>query len=130
MDILVEVLLLLGELVLEVFGEALLEVGLSGLKEALGRTNRNPSLAAVGYLILGALVGGLSVWLWPQRLFRNAPVPGLSLLLSPLAGGAAMEAWGRYRRAGGHETTNLATFLGGAAFALAYALVRFTWIGW
>lgn len=130
MEILFELLLLLGQLVLEVFAEALLDLGLSGLRDALGRRNRSPSLAAMGYLILGALVGGLSLWLWPQRLLRSGPVPGLSLLLSPVAGGAAMEAWGRYRRGGGHATTNLATFLGGAAFALGYAMARFTYVGW
>lgn len=128
MEILAEIFLFVVQLVLEVFAEALLELGLSGLKQALGRANRNPLLAAIGYLILGGVVGGISIWLWPQRLLRSAPVPGLGLLLSPLAGGAAMEAWGRFRRSGGHATTNLATFLGGAVFALGYAMVRFIWV--
>jgi hypothetical protein len=38
-----------------------------------------------------------------------------------------MHAWGEYRRAGGHGTTNLATFLGGAALLFGYSLVRFLW---
>ncbi len=127
MEILGEILLFFLQLLLEVFGEALLELGLTGLKEALGRQNRHPYLAAVGYFTLGAAVGALSLWFWPQRLLRSGPVPGLSLLLSPLAGGAAMEAWGRFRRQRGHDTTNLATFVGGAAFALGCAIVRFNW---
>ncbi len=128
MEILAEIVLALLQLFLEIFAEALLELGLSGLKEALGRANRNPLLAALGYLVVGGMVGGISIWLWPERLLRGGPVPGLSLLVSPLAGGAAMEAWGRFRRGRGHETTNLATFLGGAAFALGYAVVRLMWV--
>ena len=127
MEILGEILLFFLQLLLEVFGEALLELGLTGLKEAFGRQNRNPYLAASGYFILGAVLGALSLWLWPQRVLRSGPIPGLSLLLSPLAGGAAMEAWGRFRRSRGHDTTNLATFVGGAAFTLGCAIIRFNW---
>ena len=127
MEILGELILLVLELLLEIFGEGLLELGLSRIKEASGRQNRAPFVAAVGYFVLGAIVGAISIWVWPQRLLRRTSVTGLSLLLSPLAGGAAMEAWGRYRRNQGHGTTNLATFLGGAAFSLACAIVRLVW---
>jgi hypothetical protein len=120
---------LVVELLLEVLGEAVLEVGLAGLKEALGRENRSPQFAAVGYFILGASLGGVSLLLCPGRLLWQPPVPGLSLFAAPLAGGGAMLAWGRFRRRRGHDTTNLASFPGGAAFALGYALVRFVWIG-
>ena len=127
MEILAEVLWLVLQLVLEVFGEALLEVGLAGIKEALGRENRSPVLATIGYFFLGSIVGGISMLVWPQRVFRSGPVPGLSLVISPLAGATAMEAWGRLRRKSGHAITNLATFYGGGAFALALAIVRFVW---
>jgi hypothetical protein len=53
-------------------------------------------------------------------------VTGLSLLLSPLAGGCH-GAWGTVPVARGHGTTNRAKFLGGAALSLAYAIVRFIW---
>jgi hypothetical protein len=124
-EILAELLLFLFQLVIEVVGEAVLELGLAGIKEALGRENRSPVLAAVGYLTLGAIVGAASILLLPQRLVAAGPIPGMSLLLAPAVAGAAMEAWGRFRRRRAHVTTNLATFLGGAAFALGVALVRF-----
>lgn len=127
MEILAEILFLLLQLLFEVFGEIILELGLSGLKEAFGRENRSPILATLGYLLLGAIVGGLSILLWPMRIIGSSTIPGISLVAGPLAGGAAMEAWGRWRRKRGHDTTNLATFYGGGAFALAFAIVRLVW---
>jgi hypothetical protein len=129
MEILGEVLLFLLQLVIEVFGEALLELGLAGIKEALGRENRNPILAAVGYLTLGGIVGAVSVLFMPRRMMAPGPLPGMSLIVAPAIAGVAMEAWGRFRRGRGHSTTNLATFLGGAAFALGVALARLWWVG-
>ena len=127
MEILVEILWLFGRLLLELFGEALLELVLAALQKALGRENRNPLVATLGYLVLGGIMGGLSLWMWPQRFLQPGPVPGLSLLISPIAGALAMEAWGRFRQRHDHATTNLATFYGGGAFALGMALVRFIW---
>jgi hypothetical protein len=133
MELLLE--LLIG-LCCEVGGEVLLQVafelGLSGVKEATGRQNRDPVLATIGYLVLGAAVGGLTLLVAPERLVplpAIPPRPGLSLVLAPLGVGAAMHAWGSFRRRRGHSPTNLATFWGGAAFAFAAALVRFLAVG-
>lgn len=127
MEILAELLFLLLQVLLEIFGEVLLELGFSGLKELFGRENRDPVLATIGYWILGAVMGGLSLLMWPQRLVRPGPIPGLSLVVGPVAVGFAMDAWGRYRRSSGHQTTNLATLYGGGAFAFGLALVRLVW---
>ena len=120
-----EVLWLLLEFGGEVLLEGLLELGLEGYQEARGRRNRGPVVATVGYLLLGALIGALWIWLAPGRILVGRSIPGASLLLGPLLGGLAMEWWGRHRRAGGHATTNLATWYGGAALALGIAVVRF-----
>jgi hypothetical protein len=122
---------LLLELFLELFGEAivqiLMEAGLATAQEAAGRENRSPALATIGYLMFGAVLGGLSMLLLPTRLFGVSPATGISLVVSPLVMGIVMQLWGGLRRAQGHRTTNLATFHGGAAFALGVALVRFFW---
>lgn len=116
-------------LVLEVFGDILVEVlidlGLGSVKAALGRENRNPVLATVGYLLAGGILGFLSASLFPERILRPGPIPGLSLILAPVVAGAAMRSWGQYRRDHGHSTTNLATWYGGGALALGIALVRY-----
>jgi peptidoglycan/LPS O-acetylase OafA/YrhL len=120
-----EILVFFLELILELFGEVLLEGGLAALKDLFDRENRAPQLATFGYLLLGALVGGLFVWGYPQRLTPPSAYRGISLAVAPFAGGAVMEAWGALRRSRGHETTQLATWYGGAAFLFGLALVRF-----
>jgi len=126
--VLLEILI---QLILDIFGQVILEVlaefGLAALKATLERQNRSLPLAALGLFLLGAGLGGLSLFVWPQRVIKPGPVPGLGLLISPLCVGGVMHAWGTYRRVLGHITTNLATFAGGAAFALGSALVRFLW---
>jgi len=120
-----EVLFVVLQLTIDIFGQLLLELGLSGVKEALGRQNRNPLLATVGYLLLGLALGWLTVMMFPEPIFRKGPFPGMSLPIAFMAGGTAMHLWGRYRRTHGHSPTNLATFYGGGTFALAFAFMRF-----
>jgi hypothetical protein len=119
---------LLFEVFVEIVVEVLLELGFTSVKEALGRENRHPVLSTIGYLILGSALGGLSLLYWPERILGTGPVSGLSLVFGPALSGATMHVWGELRRAGGHQTTNLATFYGGFAFALGVALVRFLWL--
>ena len=123
-----EILLgLLLQLVFEVFGEILLELGLGAFKAVFERENRDPVVASLGYFLLGGALGGLSLWLFPGRFLRPGPIPGLSLVIAPLAGGTTMHLWGKYRRVRGHSTTNLATFHCGAALLFSYSLVRLLW---
>ena len=128
MEILIEILIWL---VVEILGQALMEIlgelGLASIKAAFERPNRSPVLATLGYLLLGVALGGVSLRIHRDRLFHCHPVPGLSLLVSPLCVGLIMSTWGRYRREQGYPTTNLATFCGGAAFAFGSAVVRFVW---
>jgi hypothetical protein len=126
LDILLEILV---EFVVEVLGQVIMEIlaelGLAGLKAAFERPNRSPWLAALGYFLLGGALGGLSFLIRRERLFKPGPMPGISLVVSPLCVGLIMSVWGRYRRGRGYTTTNLATFSGGSAFALGSASVRF-----
>jgi hypothetical protein len=124
MEILFE---LLGYLLLDVLGEVLLELGIGAFQNTFHRENRSPAVATVGYLIVGAAIGGLSLWVHPARFLQRGTTPGFSLVVAPLVGGAAMHAWGHFRRRGGHPTTNLATFHGGAALLFGCALVRLLW---
>jgi hypothetical protein len=122
MEIFLEIVL---QLVLEVFGEFLLEVGLEAFKHTFGLATRRSTLVSFAYMVLGAALGGLSLLLIPGRFLAAGRIPGLSLVLSPIVGGYAMFVWGEYRRENGHEPTNLATFWGGAALLFGYALARF-----
>lgn len=86
-------------------------------------------LAGIGVAILGAIAGALASLLWPARILHPGPVPGASLLLSPLVNGLVMDRYGRWREGRGDERSTIATFWGGALFAFSMSLVRFVWVG-
>lgn len=67
LEILLELLL---ELLFQLFGELLIELGLQAVAEPF-RRQPNVWLAVAGYLVLGAGVGALSLWLFPAHLTRD-----------------------------------------------------------
>jgi len=84
-------------------------------------------LAAMGHLLLGALAGAASLAVIPHRLVPSSPLPGLSLVLSPLGNGIVMQAIGRWWDTRPDDRPALFTFTAGAIFAFAMALVRVLW---
>jgi len=126
---------LLGVL-LETVGEALLqivfELAVEALRQLINRQKiRNPVFSAVGLALPGAAAGLLSAWLFPHRLLAARTVlPGVSLLLAPLATGSAMHFLGNQSRRFGRYPSNPATFRRGALFAFSMALTRWWLIGW
>ena len=121
---------LLAEVVFAGAGEGLIE-GLARLIGAsFGRTDRqHPVLAGIGLLMMGAAVGGISAWARPYQVAGNGPIPGISLVVSPLANGLALEAIGRWRDRHRKPRTYLSTFWDAATFAFAVAAVRFWLVG-
>ena len=119
-----EIVWLLLEIVLEGVGE-LIFGGCSELFDSLDASTQSALLAALAYFIVGAAVGLFSGIALPDRLLPRPRTAGFSLIGGPLVSGCAMHAWGSFRREGGHDTSSLATFWGGAAFALGAALGRF-----
>lgn len=129
---------LLAELVaalLEIFGEFLLEILFELAAEAINalihrRRPSSPALSTVGLVFVGAASGLVSAWLFPHRLIGTRVVlPGVSLLLAPLATGSAMHLLGKRLQQVGRYTSNLATFRGGALFAFSMALIRWWLVG-
>lgn len=120
----------LWEIGLQVTGELLIELGFHSIGEPFRRRSRaDPAFAAIGAVLLGAAAGALTSLMWPVRIFRPGPLPGASLLLSPLVTGVVMERYGQWRDDRGRARSFLATFWGGALFAFSMALVRFLWVG-
>lgn len=119
------VLQLMGELLLQLFGQLLLELGMHALAEPL-RSDPNPWMLALGYTLIGALLGGLSLMTWPQLLTPPGVWRVLNLVLTPLAVGLAMTAVGRWRAQRGQALFAIDRFACGYLFALALGLVRFS----
>lgn len=128
---------LLLELILEIAGQVLFEfiatVGWESLKDATRRVRgANPALAAIGHLFMGVLAGVVSVLIVPRRLMPHSPLPGLSLVLSPIGTGIAMNEIGEFWRERRGDRPVLFSFRAGAIFAFGMALVRFLYVdrGW
>jgi hypothetical protein len=131
-DLLAELLAAL----LEIVGELLLETLFGLAAEALSalfhrwRQGSPTTGSAVGLAFAGAAAGIFSVWLFPHRLIATRlALPGVSLLLAPLATGFAMHILGKRLRHFGRYASNLATFRGGALFAFSMGLIRWWLVG-
>ena len=123
MEIVTELLL---ELLIQVVGEVLFELGLHSLAEPFRRPP-NPWIAAVGYLLFGAMFGGVSLWLFPQYMVAGPVLQWVNLLATPLAVGAGMSLLGAWRASRGHVLMRIDRFWCGYLFAVSFAAVRFLW---
>ena len=124
------VLTAIWEVFLQIVAEMLIEFGLGSIDESLRQRRRaHPVVAGVGVALFGGLAGVLTSLVWPTRVFRPGPLPGTSLLVSPLITGLLMDRYGQWREGKGVGRSYVATFWGGALFAFSMALVRFVWVG-
>ena len=114
----------LGEFVLQVLGEVFIEVGLHSLAEPF-RKEPKPWLAAVGYMVFGAVIGGLSLLVFPHYLVASKGLRVANAALSPIAAGLSMAIMGKWRARRGQAVLRIDKFAYGYVFALAFGLVRF-----
>lgn len=113
----------LGEFLLQVFGEALIEIGFHSLAEPFRRP-ANPWLAAIGYALFGAILGGISLLAFPNNLVPAAWRVA-NLVATPMAVGGIMAVMGVWRARRGQRVLRIDRFAYGYLFALSIALVRF-----
>jgi hypothetical protein len=117
------VLEFLGEFLLQMIGELLIELGFHSLAEPFRRPP-NPWLAALGFTLFGACFGGLSLLAFPDNLVAG-PWRVVNLVATPIAVGGAMALMGAWRARRGQPVLRIDRFAYGYLFALSIALVRF-----
>lgn len=115
---------LLAELLFQVLGEVLVELGLQSLAQPF-RKQPNVWLAVLGYALLGALLGALSLWLFPSHFTREGWPRLANLVFTPVIAGFAMTLLGRWRARRGDTVLRIDRFACGYLFALTVAVVRF-----
>lgn len=115
---------LFGEFVLQVFGEALLEMGLHSLAEPFHR-EPNIWLASIGYAMFGAMVGGFSLFIFPHHFTPAGILRTANLFMTPIAVGLCMAGIGAWRGKREQPVLLINRFLYGFIFAAGVALVRF-----
>lgn len=112
----------LGEFLLQLVGEMLIELGLHSLAEPLRRPP-NPWLAALGYLLFGSILGGLSLLVVAHHLVPEAWRIA-NLIGTPIAVGGLMALMGAWRKRRGQELFQIDRFVYGYLFALGFAIIR------
>jgi hypothetical protein len=129
MEILFEILFeFFGEFLLQVLAQAFIEIGWHALFEPF-RKQPSPWLAAVGYAIFGAVIGGLSLLVFPHYMVADKNLRVLNAALSPIAAGLSMAAMGAWRARRGQAVLRVDKFSYGYVFALSWGLVRFWFAG-
>src|SRR5437016_5143010 len=85
-------------------------------------------LASVGYTLLGALAGGLSLFIFPHPLVHPSRLHGINLLVSPVVTGLVMSLIGSILSRQGKKVVQIESFRYGFAFALGMALIRYFFV--
>ena len=125
--VLIEVILeFLAEVVFEIILQSIVEVGFYKSFQKLKIPFRNSVvIEATGYVIVGAMLGGASVLVFPNSFIGHTDLQVLNLILTPIAAGLAMMGIGAIRRHKGQEPIRLDSFAFGALFAFSLEFVRF-----
>jgi len=117
---------LLAQLVLEIFVQGIFELGGRGIVSIFRKDGStvNPWLAVCGYFLMGAIAGGISIWLIPMHLLNSPVLQILNLAITPIFLGFIFEALGRWKT---NNKTRYAVdrFSYGFTFALTMGLIRY-----
>jgi hypothetical protein len=123
------------EIIFELFAELLFEFAIQGVFELLGHglaklfSKKNsplsPWLTVLGYMIMGAIAGGISIWWIPMHLAKSPAVHLLNLALTPIMLGFAFELFGRWKTKVEKPRYAFDRFSYGFTFALTMGLVRY-----
>lgn len=120
-------------MILEIFGEALMELLMGALADLLSRLLRRlffgfhrmgPLFSGAVFALVGCGAGLFSTAAFPHPIFGTHHIHGVSLLISPIAAGFGMSLIGWMVRRRGGRRTQIETFRYGFVFALAMAIVR------
>jgi hypothetical protein len=115
---------ILGEFLIQVFGELLIELGLHSMAEPF-RKPPNPWIAAIGYALFGAIFGGLSLLVISHYIVSGSTGRIVNLIATPVLAGLCMSLLGHWRSKRGQTLIRIDRFSYGYLFALSFALIRF-----
>ncbi len=129
MEIIAEAILgFIVEILIPIVGEFAFDFLLRSVGEPfVSRERRNAVVAGLGYFLIGLILGGLSLLIFPRSFVRSETFHGINLLITPLVAGLVMGALGRWRERHGETILRLDSFVYGFVFAFAMALVRFVY---
>lgn len=114
------------ELILELIGEALVELGFHSTAERVSDKTSNRILLGAAYATFGTLLGFLSLFVFPKIAFSNALIPTLYFFVSPIVAGFSLTTVSWIIDRGIHRVGWFALdkFIFGVMLALGYSLSR------
>jgi hypothetical protein len=118
---------ILGEFLLQVMAETLASIGFGAMGETF-RKQPNPWLAAIGYGLLGAMVGGVSLLVFRTPLISLGAWRLFNLVVTPIAVGMVIAALGAWKIKRGKMVFRIDRFSYGYLFALSFAWVRYHYL--
>lgn len=114
------------EILLQAGAELLVELGLRSTADTLKRP-RNPLLSTIGFMILGAIAGGVSLLIMPHSPIQDPSFRTANLFLTPILLGLMMMLVGTIREKKGQNLVHIDKFGYAFVFAFAMSLVRYIW---
>jgi hypothetical protein len=114
-----------GELLLQLLLELLSEIGVRTFTGMIRPTHTGPWMAFAGYLLLGAVIGVISLHFLPHHLITSPGGRLANLVVTPLLAGGFMMRLGNWRAGKDQDLIRLDEFVYGFCFALEIALIRF-----
>jgi hypothetical protein len=117
---------LIGELALELILEVLVELGFHATAERISSRARSRLFVGGAYTIFGAVLGGLSLLIFPKIEFASSVIPAVYFAVSPLFAGLSLTTVSYLINRGIRPVSwfEWDKFLSGVLFAVAYAVAR------
>lgn len=115
-----------GELVLEIVVEVLVEFGFHNTAGRLSDSFRSRTFVGLAYTVFGVILGALSLLVFPKISFDVALIPALYFIASPITAGFSLMtvSWLIDRGIENSRWFKWDKFLFGVVFALGYSLSR------
>lgn len=115
-----------AEILLQAAFELLAELGYRSLANRLQRP-RNPIYSIIGFIILGAIAGSVSLLILPYSPIENSTFRKINLVAMPIILGLMMMLVAKLRQKKNQDLVRIDRFGYAFVFAFAMGLVRFIW---
>jgi len=122
------------EIIVEIFAELFLQLIIElianfGIHAFNFEKRPHPVVASIGYLLLGAVLGAISLFMFKDSFIQGDTMQLVNLFATPVLVGLIMSAIGKVRESRDKEVVRLEKFAYGFLFAFGLALVRYGWAG-
>jgi hypothetical protein len=115
-----------GELLLELVVEVLVEFGFHCTAERVSDNFRSRTFVGLAYTVFGVILGFASLYVFPKIAFDSVVLPALYFIFSPIIAGFSLTTvgWLIDRGFGNSRWFKWDKFIFGVLFALGYSISR------